>query len=140
MLLLPGKKRKLMHLCSQEEEFNGKFLKINDEELINFGTCGYLGLEKHPGILAKSHELLDRYGSHFSISRSFVKAPYLAELESLISKIFDNHPVVIYTSTSVTHQSVIGTIVEPGDLIILTNKFTIAYNILVSLLNCKGLW
>jgi len=117
-----GKKRGLMHICSQEEEFNGKFLKINDEELINFGTCGYLGLEKHPAILAKSHELLDRYGSHFSISRSFVKAPYLAELESLISKIFDNHPVIIYTSTSVTHQSVIGAIVQPGDLIILDQQ------------------
>jgi 7-keto-8-aminopelargonate synthetase-like enzyme len=117
-----GKKKKIMHLSSQEEEFNGKFLKINEQELINFGTCGYLGLEKHPQILAKSHDLLDRYGSHFSISRAFVKAPYLEELESLISKIFDNHPVVIYTSTSVAHQSIIGTIVAPNDLIILDQQ------------------
>jgi 7-keto-8-aminopelargonate synthetase-like enzyme len=117
-----GKKKKIMHLSSQEEEFNGKFLKINDQELINFGTCGYLGLEKDPQILAKSHELLDRYGSHFSISRAFVKAPYLEELENLISKIFDNHPVVIYPSTSVTHQSIIGTIIEPNDLIILDQQ------------------
>ena len=117
-----GKKKKIMHLSSQEEEFNGKFLKINEQELINFGTCGYLGLEKHPQILAKSHELLDRYGSHFSISRAFVKAPYLEELENLISKIFDNHPVVIFPSTSVTHQSIIGTIIEPSDLIILDQQ------------------
>ena len=117
-----GKKKKIMHLSSQEEEFNGKFLKINDQELINFGTCGYLGLEKDPQILAKSHELLDRYGSHFSISRAFVKAPYLEELENFISKIFDNHPVVIYPSTSVTHQSIIGTIIEPNDLIILDQQ------------------
>ena len=41
-----------MHLSSQEEIFNGEFLKINDQELINFGTCGYLGLEKHPNVLA----------------------------------------------------------------------------------------
>ncbi|TRX02385.1 aminotransferase class I/II-fold pyridoxal phosphate-dependent enzyme [Flavobacterium gawalongense] len=117
-----AKKKKIMHLSSQEEEFNGEFLKINNEELINFGTCGYLGLEKHPDILAKSHELLDRYGSHFSISRAFVKAPYLEELENLISKIFDNHPVVIYTSTSVAHQSMIGTIIQPNDLIILDQQ------------------
>lgn len=117
-----AKKKKIMHLYSQEDEFNGEFLKINNEELINFGTCGYLGLEKHPHILAKSHELLDRYGSHFSISRAFVKAPYVQELENLISKIFDDHPVVIYPSTSVTHQSMIGTIIEPGDLIILDQQ------------------
>ena len=111
-----------MHLSSQEKEFNGEFLKINNQELINFGTCGYLGLEKHPHVLAKSHELLDRYGSHFSISRTFVKASYQDELESLISKIFDNHPVVTYTSTSVAHQSVLGTIIEPSDLIILDQQ------------------
>lgn len=117
-----AKKKKIMHLSSQEEVFNGEFLKINDEELINFGTCGYLGLEKHPHVLAKSHELLDRYGSHFSISRAFVKAPYLEELENLVSKIFDNHPVIVYTSTSVAHQSIIGTIVSPNDLIILDQQ------------------
>lgn len=117
-----AKKKKVMHLSSQGEEFDGEFLKINNQELINFGTCGYLGLEKHPHILAKSHELLDRYGSHFSISRTFVKASYQDELESLVSKIFDNHPVVIYTSTSVAHQSVLGTIIEPNDLIILDQQ------------------
>ncbi len=117
-----AKKKKIMHLSSQEEEFNGEFLKINNEELINFGTCGYLGLEKHPQILAKSHELLDRYGSHFSISRAYVKAPYLEELEQKISQIFDNHPVVIYTSTSVAHQSIIGTIIGTNDLIILDQQ------------------
>ena len=117
-----AKKKKIMHLNSQEEEFNGHYLKINEKELINFGTCGYLGLEKHPRLLEKSHELLDKYGSHFSISRSYVKAPYLQELDGLISKIFDNHPVVLYTSTSVTHQSVIGTIIGPNDLIILDQQ------------------
>ena len=117
-----AKKKNIMHLSSQEEVFNGEFLKINDQKLINFGTCGYLGLEKHPHVLAKSHELLDRYGSHFSISRAFVKAPYLEELENLVSKIFDNHPVIVYTSTSVAHQSIIGTIVSPNDLIILDQQ------------------
>lgn len=111
-----------MHLSSQEEEFDGEFLKINNRELINFGTCGYLGLEKHPHILAKSRELLERYGSHFSISRTFVKASYQDELESLVGKMFDNHPVIVYTSTSVAHQSVIGTIIEPNDLIILDQQ------------------
>ena len=117
-----AKKKNVMHLSSQEEEFNGEFLKINNEELINFGTCGYLGLEKHPHILEKSRNLLDRYGSHFSISRTYVKASYQDELENLISKIFDNHPVITFTSTSVAHQSVIGTIIQPSDLIILDQQ------------------
>lgn len=117
-----GKKKKVMHLSSQGEQFNGEFLEINDRELINFGTCGYLGLEKHPHILAKSHELLDRYGTHFSISKAFVKASYQDELENLLSKIFDNHPVVTFTSTSVGHQAVLGTIIQPSDLIILDQQ------------------
>ena len=117
-----AKQKKIMHLTSQENEFNGDLLKINNQELINFGTCGYLGLEKHPKILSKSHELLDRYGSHFSISRSYVKAPYQLELEGLVSQIFDNHPVVIYTSTSVAHQSILGAIIQPTDLIILDQQ------------------
>jgi 7-keto-8-aminopelargonate synthetase-like enzyme len=117
-----AKAKKIMHLSLNDEAFEGDFLKINEQELINFGTCGYLGLEKHPHVLAKSHELLDKFGSHFSISRAFVKASYLEELENLISTIFDNHPVIVYTSTSIAHQSIIGTIIEPNDLIILDQQ------------------
>ena len=121
-ILTSAKARKIMHLSSQEEEFNGDILKINDQELINFGTCGYLGLEKHPHVLAKSRDLLERYGTQFSVSRAFIKAPYLIELEGLLSQIFDNHPVIIYSSTSITHQSVLGAIIQPTDLIILDQQ------------------
>lgn len=121
-ILTSAKSRKIMHLSSQEEEINGDFLKINNQELINFGTCGYLGLEKHPHVLAKSRDLLDRYGTQFSVSRAFIKAPYVIELEGLLSQIFDNHPVIIYSSTSITHQSVLGAIIQPTDLIILDQQ------------------
>lgn len=117
-----AKEKGIMHINSEEQSFNGEKFTIKGRELVNFGTCGYLGLEKHPKILAKSHELLDKYGSHFSISRTFIKAPYLEELENLVSRIFDNRPVIIYTSTSVAHQSIIGTIVESNDLIILDQQ------------------
>lgn len=117
-----AKERGILHLNSTEHEFNGDFLQINEHDLINFGTCGYLGIEKHPLVLSKSYELLHKYGSQFSISRSYIKSPYQLHLESLIGQIFDNHPIILYTSTSITHQSVIGTLIQPSDLIILDQQ------------------
>lgn len=117
-----AKERGIMHLNSQEEHFEGKIFTIGGRDYKNFGTCGYLGLEKHPLLIEGAVEMLRKYGTQLSMSRAYIRPPYIQELEELISQIFDGNKVIVYTSTSTAHLSVIGTIIKPDDLIILDQQ------------------
>ncbi len=117
-----AKDKGIMHINSEEEIFNGKSIIIKGKRYVNFGTCGYLGLEKHPLLLEDAQELLNKYGTQFSVSRAYVRPPYIQELEELVSQVFGNNKVIVYTSTSTVHQSVIGAIIHPDDLIVLDQQ------------------
>lgn len=111
-----------MHINSEESSFNGERFTIRGAELINFGTCGYLGLETHPDLIEKSIELTRKFGTQLSMSRAYIRPTYIQELEELMSQIFDGNKVICYTSTSNAHISVIATIIKPDDLIILDQQ------------------
>ena len=49
-LLLEAKKKDIILLTSESDQWKGDVIRINNTDLINFGTCGYLGLEMHPKI------------------------------------------------------------------------------------------
>lgn len=117
-----AKEKGIMHLNSKEPYFDGTFFDINDKRYINFGTCGYLGLEKHPALIEGAKNLLEKYGTQLSMSRAYVRPPYIQELEELISQIFQGNKAIVYTSTSTTHLSVIGTVIKPDDLIVLDQQ------------------
>ncbi len=117
-----AKEKGIMHINSEEQSFNGKKFTIKGNELINFGTCGYLGLEMHPDLIANSMELTKKFGTQLSMSRAYIRPTYIQELEELMSQIFDGNKVICYTSTSNAHISVIATIIKSDDLIILDQQ------------------
>ncbi len=117
-----AKEKGIMHINSEENFFDGTSFKIRGKKLINFGTCGYLGLEKHPDLIAKSIELVQKFGTQLSMSRAYIRPTYIQELEELMSEIFDGNKVICYTSTSNAHISVIATIIKSDDLIILDQQ------------------
>ncbi|MEO8236753.1 MAG: aminotransferase class I/II-fold pyridoxal phosphate-dependent enzyme [Flavobacterium sp.] len=117
-----AKEKGIMHINSEEQTFNGKKFTIKGRDLINFGTCGYLGLEMHPDLIANSMELTKKFGTQLSMSRAYIRPTYIQELEELMSQIFDGNKVICYTSTSNAHISVIATIIKSDDLIILDQQ------------------
>lgn len=117
-----AKEKGIMHLNSTEPYFDGTFFDINEKRYVNFGTCGYLGLEKHPALIEGARDLLEKYGTQLSMSRAYVRPPYIQELESLVSQIFQGNKAIVYTSTSTTHLSVIGSVIKPDDLIVLDQQ------------------
>lgn len=117
-----AREKGIMHLNSQEQSFDGTHFTIGGRELINFGTCGYLGLETHPDLIENSIELTRKYGTQLSMSRAYVRPPYIQELEELLSAIFGGNKVICFSSTSNAHISVIATIVKPDDLIVLDQQ------------------
>lgn len=124
-----AKEQGVMHIQSEEKYFDGDAFTVDGAQLKNFGTCGYLGLEMHPKLIEGSIEMTKKFGTQFSMSRTFIQPPYMKELEDLISKIFNGHKALCYSATSTAHISVLNTLIKPTDCIVLDQQvhFSVQY-------------
>jgi len=114
--------RKVTHLTYDSEKWEGKYMYIENQALLNFGTCGYLGLETDPRLIDKACEYTRRYGTQFSISRAFVASQQAHNLEKNLSQIFEGLKTLVFSSTTLAHISVLPIMVNPEDLIILDQQ------------------
>lgn len=117
-----AKSRGVIHLLGENDHFSGRVLRIHDADMINFGTCGYLGLETQPALIETSIDYLKRYGTQFSMSRTYVSMGINEQLESLLSEMYRQAPVIVQSSTSLTHLSLVPVLMGLDDLVILDQQ------------------
>jgi 7-keto-8-aminopelargonate synthetase-like enzyme len=137
-LLTEAKARGVIQLNYKSKKWEGSHMKVGDQYMRNFGTCGYMGLESHPKIIRKSMEYTQRSGTQFSVSRTYLTSDKTAYLEDLLSEIFDSRPVLTYTSTSLLHISVLPTVVDTEDAIILDQQCHASIQTAAQLMRAKG--
>ncbi len=113
-----GKTAEVICLENRTENWNGQELNINQKELINFGTCGYLGLETDRRLIDRAMEYTDKFGTQFSVSRSFLISSLVTDLEDHLSEVFDGQKLFVFSSTSLAHISVLPIIIGSEDAII----------------------
>ena len=113
-----GNKCGSFNLVNTTDTWEGQKMKIDDREMINLGTCGYLGLETDRRLIERSREYADKFGTQFSVGRPFMMSNLLTNLESQLQKVFDGHLPLVYSSTSLAHTSVMPMIIRPKDAIL----------------------
>ena len=113
--------KKVLHLITQDQVYNGREIQINNKKYINFGSCSYLGLELDPRLKASAKQYIDKYGVQFSSSRTYLRCTAYHEWEELLVQIFEV-PIVTFTSVSLGHHAVIPVVVESGDAILLDQQ------------------
>jgi 7-keto-8-aminopelargonate synthetase-like enzyme len=96
---------------------DGSVWQVDGRSLRNFASCSYMGLERHPALLAGAQEALHTYGTNFSISRIFLECPLYVELESKLSRAMDSH-VLVAQSTTMAHQAALPVLVGDNDLVL----------------------
>ncbi len=106
--------RGLMHHTAEDEVLNGRIVTVGGRELLNFGSCSYLGLELDPRLKAGAIDAVQRYGTQFSSSRAYMSSPAYAELEGLFERLF-GAPVVLAPTTSLAHISALPVLIDPDE-------------------------
>jgi 7-keto-8-aminopelargonate synthetase-like enzyme len=137
-----GVKKGVIHLNTTNQKLYGNKLlldKNGNKEVINFGSCSYLGLEFDERIRQASKDAIDNYGTQFSSSRAYISPIFYQELESLFCKIFDAHAIVTSTST-LGHIGAIPVLVGDSDAIILDQQVHNSVQTAVSLVKSKGVY
>ena len=121
-VMTSAKESGALHLYADGNYSNGRKLQIGGKELFNFGTTGYLGLEQDTRLKQGAIKAIQAYGTEFPMSKSYVSHPLYRELESLMSKIYNNHFVVITKNSTLGHLGVIPSVVDDGDGVILDHQ------------------
>jgi 7-keto-8-aminopelargonate synthetase-like enzyme/predicted N-acyltransferase len=118
-----AKQRGVVHLYTDGTELNGRKIQLegSKNELVNFGSCSYLGLETDRRLIDSGIEHLKRYGSQFSSSRTYVSIKAYKELEELLFQIFKK-PLLISPSSTIGHLAVIPAIIQEHDAIIMDHQ------------------
>ena len=137
-LLTDAKQRGVIHLVSDVKAMSDRKLPILNKEFLNFGTCGYLGLELDQRLKDGAIDFTQKYGTQYGISRGYLSSGTNVELEEYLSQMFDNRHVLTYSSTSSAHISVIPTLITHEDAIILDQQVHFSVQTAAQLLRQKG--
>ncbi|MEO6600399.1 MAG: aminotransferase class I/II-fold pyridoxal phosphate-dependent enzyme [Polyangiaceae bacterium] len=110
--------RGLIHLNAEGDSCNGREVRLRGRDLVNFGSCSYLGLEVDERLKQGACDAIQRYGVQFSSSRAYVSTPLYAEYEALLSQIFDGAPLVVTQTTSLGHLATLPVVVGEHDAVL----------------------
>ena len=135
--LYTGVKNGIFHLHAHGDLFDGRSIIIDNKEVINFGSCSYLGLEVDQRIKQGVIDATMRYGTQFSSSRAYISCGLYEELEHKMSTIFGGHALV-GQSTSLVHIATIPVVVDDNDAIILDHQVHGSIQNAVQLLKPRG--
>ncbi len=131
------KQQGIAHLYTEDDVYNGRTITINGNQLINFGSCSYLGLDVDERLKEAAIQAIRQYGVQFSSSRSYVACTLYKEWEKLLHTMF-NAPLILTTSVSLGHHAVIPVVVEGGNAIIMDQQVHASVQDAVLKMQSKG--
>lgn len=101
------------------QQVAGATTRIADQDYINFASYNYLNLSGDPRVNQASYEATERYGTSVSASRMVSgERPVHAELEQALADHYQVDAALAFVSGHATNVTVIGYLMQPGDLIL----------------------
>lgn len=133
-----GENEGLTHRFVENESLNGKMVSIGGRDMINFGSCSYLGLEYHPRLVEGAIEGAKRFGTQFSSSKTYACLGLYEQVETKLEKMFGKQ-VLVSASTTLGHLATIPVIVEDGDAVILDMQVHSSIQMTTQMLKARGI-
>ena len=132
-----GIEKKILHLYTSTKPFNGIKIVLNDKDVLNFGSCSYLGLEFDSRIKEGAIGAIRKYGTQFSESRAYASLGLYKKLETLLEKIFNAYCVITPTTT-LGHIANIPVLVDDTDAVIMDQQVHNSVQTAVQIVKARG--
>jgi 7-keto-8-aminopelargonate synthetase-like enzyme len=133
-----GVKNGIFQVVTEDDHLNGREVTIGGRQVVNFGSCSYLGLETDERLKQGAIDATLRYGTQYSSSRAYSFCNLYEELESLFYRIFDDHPAILAATTTLAHVAAIPILVQSDDLIILDHQVHGSVQLAAQIAKAKG--
>jgi 7-keto-8-aminopelargonate synthetase-like enzyme len=132
-----GRLQGVMQLSIEDASLGGSIITIQNQNMVNFGSCSYLGLELDERLKNAAIEAIRNFGTQFSSSRGYVSLGLYDELEDLLAQIY-GHPVLLAPTTSLAHISALPTLVGANDAVLFDYQVHTSVNNAMQLLKSNG--
>ena len=129
--------RGLLHNDVEDDRLDGRHITVHGRQLVNFGSCSYLGLETDPRLKAAVRDAVDRFGTQFSSSRAYASAPLYRAAESALSDLV-GRPTIVTPSTSLGHLAALPTLVGSSDALLLDHQVHHSVQTAATLAQARG--
>ncbi|MCV6638680.1 bifunctional aminotransferase class I/II-fold pyridoxal phosphate-dependent enzyme/GNAT family N-acetyltransferase [Candidatus Albibeggiatoa sp. nov. NOAA] len=133
-----GFNNQIIHHHTEDNELSGRTITIEDKEIINFGSCAYLGIEHHEALKQGVIEATEQLGVQFSSSRAYASLGLLKEVEAEMRHIF-GQPLIVTPSTTLGHLAAMPVVVEDDDVVILDMQVHSSVQMAAQLLKARGI-
>jgi 7-keto-8-aminopelargonate synthetase-like enzyme len=133
-----GVTKGILHLHNEDDFLKGNTILLKGKQVVNFGSCSYLGLEFDPRLKEGAKNAIDKYGTQFSESRAYVSLKLYEELENLFHQIFEQSCIVTPT-TSLGHIANLPVLVSDSDAVIMDHQVHNSVQTAVNLLKARGI-
>jgi 7-keto-8-aminopelargonate synthetase-like enzyme len=134
-----GIQKGVFHLYAEDTQLKGNQIILNNNSVVNFGSCSYLGLEFDQRMITAVKQAVDNYGTQFSESRAYVSINKYRELEKLLDAIFEAHCVVMPTTT-LGHIAAIPVLIGDEDAVIIDHQVHSSVQTGVQLVKARGVY
>ncbi|MCS0494513.1 aminotransferase class I/II-fold pyridoxal phosphate-dependent enzyme [Ancylobacter sp. MQZ15Z-1] len=96
----------------------GALSRIAGQEVINFASYDYLGLNGHPDVRRAAQEAIERYGTSVSASRLVAgERPFHRELEARLAGLHQAEDAVVFVSGHAANVTSVATLVGSKDAV-----------------------
>jgi len=135
--VITSKELGIVHLSGENEVMDGRHITLKGKEVINFGTCGYMGFEMDDRLKQGVIDAVQKYGTAFASTRVYVNVKLYQEMEDLLRKMY-NRPVMLLANVTLSHISNIPILVKDEDAVILDTQVHDSVQTAVQLLKARG--
>jgi 7-keto-8-aminopelargonate synthetase-like enzyme len=112
-----GAHANVLLLRSASSGYDGASVDVAGTELLNFGSCSYLGLEVRPEVKEGAIQAVRQYGTQFPFAKPQLECALYRELETTLEAMTDGK-VLIASSATLAHLAAMPALMSPRDAII----------------------
>lgn len=112
-------------------------VEVGGRRLVNFGSCGYMGLNTHPRLIEGAKHALDRFSTSFSSSPRYMAPTLYSELTELLDQVTGSH-VLLAPTTTLAHLGALPVLIGAEDLVVMDKQSHASIHLACEVLTARG--
>jgi len=121
-----------------DEEIRGTKIRVGGKNLINFGSCSYLGLGQDERLKQAATAAVHRFGPSYSSSAAYASVDLYTDLEQKLQKIFRGNHVVPAPTTTLAHLAALPVLIGRDDSVVMDIQAHASLHLAADVLRGRG--
>ncbi len=132
-----GVRTGIMRVDLEDERFDDATITLGGRQVLDFGSCSYLGLNRDPRLVGAAVDGVHRFGVSHSSSTAYTSVPLYRELREGLEAMFDA-PVAVAASTTLGHLSALPVLIGPEDVAIVDAQAHASVHLALQVVRASG--